>query len=82
MWPFSFFNRRREARKEQILDVLAHGRWTSGREIGQATGLPRRSLVMILNAMEKDQIITGRGGATEDWVYRRHYRIDWPKDAT
>lgn len=67
---------------QQVLDLLESGLWVSGLKISEATNLSKRSLRPILNAMEKNQIIAGRGGFGTNWLYLRHYRIDWPKDAT
>jgi hypothetical protein len=85
MWPLIILRRRREARIEQILDLLERNIEMTGSDIGKAIGLSSYSLGLILKHMEKHNGISGSymGGGDErqHWTHRRKYRIDWIKDA-
>jgi predicted transcriptional regulator len=84
MWPFIILRRRREARIEQILDLLEVNTEMMASDIGKAIGLSSRSLGLILKHMEKHNGITGEYVSTDDsmhWIHRRKYQIGWIKDA-
>jgi hypothetical protein len=84
VWPLSILRRRRDARVEQILDLLEHKIEMTGGDIGKAIGLSGYSLGSILKHMEKYNGITGTYVSTDErlhWTQRRKYRIDWIKDA-